>query len=88
MEIKKWQKFGKSDEEIEIIIDRAKNKGERYRDANNNGKYDPGEIFSDGNNQYNKGVKSYWLLIHNSSHNLTPHNSEGLVIFSFEVIFR
>ena len=32
------------------------------------------------NNQFNKGVKSYWLLLNNSSHNFTPHNSEGLVI--------
>ena len=48
-EIEKWRQFGKNDEEIEIIIDRAKNKGERYTDANNNGKYDPGEIFVDIN---------------------------------------
>ena len=56
-EIKKWRQFGKNNEEIEVIIDKAKNKGERYTDANNNGKYDPGEIFIDGNNQYNKGER-------------------------------
>ena len=50
-EIKKWRQFGKNDEEIEVLIDKAKNKGERYTDANSNGRYDPGEIFIDKKNQ-------------------------------------
>ena len=33
-----------------------------------------------------EGVKPYWLLINNSSHNLTPHNSEGLEFTNIKIV--
>jgi len=56
-EIQKWRQFGKNDDEILNIIDKAKNKGERFIDSNQNGKWDIGEKFDDGNRQYNNGER-------------------------------
>ena len=72
-EVKKWQSFNKSTEEIDLIISAGKHIGEKFFDCNNdfsicegdvswspelgNGRYDFGERFIDGNKQYNKGER-------------------------------
>ncbi|MAV63949.1 MAG: hypothetical protein CMG00_02035 [Candidatus Marinimicrobia bacterium] len=56
-EVQKLQKLGKSKDEIDFMINQGNYKGEIFIDANKNGKYDLGEKFTDGNNQYNYNEK-------------------------------
>ena len=49
--------LNKKEDEIESIIRKGNYKAEKFIDDNKNGKYDFGEPFTDGNNQYNDGER-------------------------------